>query len=88
MVVSISQKEIGFCFSSKGVLLVASVDFLILAHMMGGSFNHIMICCDGGRGDFVEIAKNPILKDGIQEDRKGGDKQKDEVLILRPAKML
>ena len=32
---------------------------------MAGSFNHIMICCDGGGGDFIKIAKNPILKDGI-----------------------
>ena len=49
---------------------------------------HVSQGCDGGRRHTVEVAEDPILEDRRQDNREGGNKQQDEVLLRREAEVM
>jgi hypothetical protein len=44
-------------------------------------FVHVLVGGNGGGGDPVEVAENPVLKDGIQNHGESSDKQEDKLSV-------
>jgi len=69
-VVSLFPGELAFAAHQRSPVDVVDT---IANYSVARLFVHVAVGGDGGGGDAVEVAEDPVFEDGVEDHREGGD---------------